>query len=99
MEENEIYETTGCLSSCVKSEYKMQALSEITTKVKYSPNLFKIKMVFKTGRYNEKKQFLIYDFNSLTADIGGFLGLLLGYSLLSIYNAMVGQLIIWSKAY
>ena len=33
-----------------------------------------------------RKQYVIYDNNSFIADVGGFMGLLLGFSLFSIYD-------------
>ena len=42
--------------------------------------------------YEEEDQYIIYDFNSFIGDVGGFLGLLLGYSILSLYGDMVGIL-------
>ena len=36
--------------------------------------------------YREEKQYIIYDFNSFFGDVGGILGLLLGYSVLSLYG-------------
>ena len=33
-------------------------------------------------------QYKIYDLNSLIADVGGYLGLLMGHSLLSLYNGL-----------
>ena len=39
---------------------------------------------------NVRKQYVIYDFNSFIADVGGFMGLLLGFSLLSIYDEIEG---------
>ena len=36
--------------------------------------------------YDERKQYLIYDENHFIADFGGYLGLLLGSSLLSVYD-------------
>jgi hypothetical protein len=99
MDENEIYETTGCLSSCEKNEYQMRPQSEITPKSKYPPNQFKMKIILTSGRYIEKKQYLIYDNSSLIADIGGYLGLLLGYSILSLYNVMVDKIMIWTKTH
>ena len=38
------------------------------------------------------EQYEIYDYNSMMADIGGYVGLLLGSSLLSIYQAFENQL-------
>jgi hypothetical protein len=93
MDENEIYETMGCLSSCKKTKYIWSPLSGLVTKKRYSPNLFKIKLFFSSGRYNEKTGYWIYDMNSLIADIGGYLGLLLRYSLLSLYNSIVDKIV------
>ena len=33
-----------------------------------------------------RHEYLTYDYNSFIADVGGYLGLLLGYSILSIYE-------------
>ena len=43
----------------------------------------------KVDRVEVKEDYVIYDANSLIADVGGYLGLLLGYSALSIYQAVV----------
>ena len=36
--------------------------------------------------YEEREEYLIYDEWSFIADVGGYMGLLLGYSLLSLCN-------------
>ena len=36
--------------------------------------------------YEERKQYIIYDTDSFVADVGGYMGLLLGYSIMSLYN-------------
>ena len=38
------------------------------------------------GGYDKKEEFYIYDFQSLVADCGGYMGLLLGCSFLSLYK-------------
>ena len=35
-----------------------------------------------------RKQYVIYDNNSFIADVGGFMGLLLGSSMLGLYNEL-----------
>ena len=40
----------------------------------------------------EKKQYVVYDFNSFIAEVGGFMGLLLGYSILSLYDEVADLL-------
>ena len=41
------------------------------------------------GDYEEKKQYLTYDENCFVADFGGYLGLLLGHSVLTFYEWLV----------
>merc|ERR1711879_731855 len=43
-------------------------------------------MYYVHNRYDVKEQYVVYDSADLFADVGGYLGLLLGYSLLSIYD-------------
>ncbi len=43
-------------------------------------------LYFPSGRYREKVFYYVYDFNDLFADVGGYLGLLLGHSILSFYD-------------
>ena len=43
-------------------------------------------LYFPSTMYDERKQYLIYDKTHFIADFGGYLGLLLGSSLLSVYD-------------
>ena len=62
----------------------------MTTGISYflEPNEFQIKCLINEDAYEEKEQYIIYDWNSFVADVGGFLGLLLGCSALSLYNEL-----------
>ena len=42
-----------------------------------------------TGKFEELEQYIIYDGNELIADVGGYLGLLLGHSIFSLYKHMI----------
>jgi hypothetical protein len=44
--------------------------------------------LFSTASHSEREQYIVYDFNSFFADVGGYLGLLLGHSLLSMYTSL-----------
>ena len=44
-----------------------------------------------SGNYEMKEQYFIYDGNALIADIGGYLGLLLGLSLFGIFNSCMEE--------
>ncbi len=52
----------------------------------------KMSMFFKTGRHFVRHEFILYDWDSLIADMGGYLGLLLGHSMLSLFYQMSGWL-------
>ena len=41
-------------------------------------------MYYPNGVYREGTQYYTYDFNTFMSDLGGYLGLLLGYSIASI---------------
>ena len=41
----------------------------------------------------EEEQYVIYDANSFIAEVGGYMGLLLGCSILSLYNEMEAILV------
>ena len=84
----EIYETTGCLACCERDEYK--TLDGVLTQKLSDPiKDLHITFLIASGSYEEKEEYLLYDSQSFMADIGGFLGLLLGWSLFSIYNELV----------
>ena len=44
-----------------------------------------------SGNYEMKEQYFIYDGNTLIADIGGYLSLLLGLSIFSIFNSFMEE--------
>ena len=96
MDENGIHSLTGCLASCNKDEFQAELsemqVEEIATYGGWTSlgaskkHSLKVFIHFLNGHYEEKEQYIIYDSNSMIADIGGYKGLLLGYSLLSIYE-------------
>ena len=85
---NKIYETTGCLASCERDEY---GKLDVVPSEKSSEPVKDLHMAFliRSGSYEEKEEYLLYDTNSFIADIGGFMGLCLGLSLFSLYNEVV----------
>ena len=88
-----VYDTTGCLSPCEKDKYDavLENWSEDTSyKNIYSQVNFVFTIYERT--YIEEEQYIIYDSNSFLADTGGFLGLVLGSSMLNIYDQVVGLL-------
>ena len=41
--------------------------------------------LFEDGSYQLQEEYVMYDMNDFIADVGGYLGLLLGHSVLSVY--------------
>ena len=77
---------TGCLSACKK--YKIDLMNE---DVSGEVNTTEAHLIFaiNDGYFIEEEQYMIYDFNSFVADTGGYMGLILGCSFLSIYDQLV----------
>ena len=86
----QIYEMTGCLSSCERNKYH-KIEGELEKKIRKNGDL-KISFLMTEGSYEEREQYIIYDLDSFIADVGGFMGLLLGCSILSLYNEMEAML-------
>ena len=87
---NEIYEMTGCLSPCEKDRYSVSVGSQkqVNTRTKYERCQLHFDFIMQESSYQLEEQYHIYDGVSFIADIGGYMGLLLGSSLLGIYLAM-----------
>ena len=85
MDEREIFELTGCMPGCEKSEFDLTIMEE-TPK---ADQILSIYLTYLHGEYDLTEEYYIYDHISFIADIGGYLGLLLGYSLLSMYHTLM----------
>ena len=93
--DNEIYVMTGCLSSCKKDFYNINA--EPMTCEKSQKDELVLQLRINDRSYEERKQYYIYETDSFIADVGGYMGLLLGCSIWSLINeieAFVKKLII-----
>ena len=90
---NTIYDLTGCLASCDRKEYAK--LDGILLK-KYDPYKEKpelhLKFKITEASYKEEEQYVIYDFNNFVGESGGILGLVLGYSILGLYDDLANTL-------
>ena len=85
--ELEIYRTTGCMSSCKRQQIRLETEQVIkTTNVTNEQMNIQVMLQYRDGTYNLNEEYLVYDFNNFIADIGGYLGLLLGHSILSVYT-------------
>ena len=48
----------------------------------------RLHVVITERSYEEREQYNIYDTSSFIADVGGYMGLMLGVSLMSMYNSL-----------
>lgn len=85
LDEKEIFEMTGCMPGCSKS--KIELVRE------YQDNMVdngkkeaEFRFIYYGGEYDIMEEYYIYNWGSFIADVGGYLGLLLGSSVLSMYH-------------
>ena len=85
---NDLYKLTGCLGSCERDEYERIIAPHMMVHESHGTNLSDVhlKFSFGDGSYEVKEQYLLYDYDSFIADVGGFMGLLLGCSVFSLYQ-------------
>ena len=86
-DDTSVYEMTGCLSSCEKDKFDITYGVESTLKdASYCRALVSLQIDDKA--FIEEEQYYVYDFDSFFADVGGYMGLLLGSSVLSMYDVV-----------
>ena len=85
MNEREIFEITGCMPGCSKSKFEIVTRWEDNMRDN-GKNVANLRFVYPQGEYNLAEEYYIYNWGSFIADVGGYLGLLLGYSVLSMYH-------------
>ena len=66
-------------------EYQAQVVNQRQSPTSYDYSTLEMMFHFPTATHDVRNEYEIYDFNSLIADIGGYLGLLLGHSILSVF--------------
>ena len=85
LSEKEIASMTGCKPSCTRMEY---ASKHVYTQKRYllKEKTMTVNLEYASNRFMTREQYYTYDYPDLIADFGGFLGLLLGHSILSLYD-------------
>ena len=82
-----IYNLTGCLASCDRYEYhRIDSQMTSASAGMFLPSHLTMTFSMVDKSIEDRHQYVIYDFNSFIADVGGLMGLLLGFSILSIYD-------------
>ena len=83
--EADLASLTGCLPSCTRDDISLRS-SPNTRKFtsKLSPTL-SLRFLFHDGTFTATEEYMVYDTSNFLADVGGYLGLLVGQSILGIY--------------
>ena len=82
-EMSDILEETGCLPPCHYMEYSLGLLP-----LHEEADFTFLEIVTAGSKVTVKKEILVYPFTSLVAEVGGALGLFLGFSFLMIWDIM-----------
>ena len=75
-----------CTPGCRRVEYS--AKLQGSGKTKFTEEV-ELSFYFAKDKFLVKEQFFIYDTANLLADLGGYLGLLLGYSMLGFFDPLM----------
>ncbi len=94
-----IVSMTGCRPSCKKRIFDARHIFsqknfDGASWSALSQEQAQLTLFYSSGVYEEQDQYLAYDLNTFTSDVGGQLGLLLGYSLLAFYD-MAKTIAVW----
>ena len=84
-EEREIFEMTGCMPGCSKSKFEIR-LTKLHEEIDNGMEVATIRLKMPHGQYELAEEYYLYNIDVLIPDIGGYLGLILGCSLLSMYK-------------
>ena len=87
LNEASIAKETGCLPSCKRVEFKLKVVNQMLIPVMSGQiRLFGAMFYYPSGAYKKRSYYYTYELSDYIADIGGYMGLLLGCSLLSFYD-------------
>ena len=100
MNANNLYNITGCMASCERDEYERITNLALIEHKNQAPTLsfLRLQLFFADGSYEVKEQYRLYDSNNFFADVGGFLGLLLGCSIFSLYKGLTDLVVRFNSA-
>ena len=89
MDEVKLSKITGCQAPCSRWEYSSTTVLKKDVGIARGiGSRLKLDIFYANGNYQEKLQFYTYGMNDLFSDLGSFLGLFLGASLLTFYDVM-----------
>ena len=93
--ESDVLRMTGCKRPCVREDYELKlkfrgtehvSRKTINDMVTGRDGFVRIAFYFSKGTFQVKEEIVMYGLGDLVADVGGYLGLLLGASIFAIYE-------------
>ena len=82
---------TKCPRSCSETRYEIQSYEDTITY--QGLNTSTLYFFYQTTAYEVQEEYLLYDFNSIIASVGGSLGLFLGFSCFQIARTSLKRLV------
>ena len=84
---NNISKVSGCLLKCIETTYKLSVVSQ--EKISWATNwISDLYIAAKTDTKDMANEYYSYDSGDLLGDLGGYLGLFLGGSFLSMFLSL-----------
>ena len=90
--EADMVNQTGCVPSCDRYETAVENTPDSNTWTQHKNPTMTLVFQFEDGSYDVREEYFVYDTSNFIADVGGYLGLLMGHSILSIYYMSTGWL-------
>ena len=91
-----VHKMTGCMPSCEFDKFDIELTDRAAVTYPhnsyYGKNYLGISISMRDSAFWEEEEYLIYDFDSFIADVGGYMGLLLGSSFLSLFDEIESYL-------
>ncbi len=87
MGEGELASASGCVPACERAEYGATSMwSSVIDIPGWPKNATALQFYYTGSGYVERQEYLVYNYSSLFADFGSYLGMLMGAWLLSLYE-------------
>ena len=78
------------MPSCSRSKFELNIESKsVIPSIPEGTELAILSFVYEKGEYQLMEEHYLYGIWNFIPDVGGYLGLLLGYSLLSLYHMLI----------
>ena len=86
MGEADVYKTTGCSPSCSRREFTVTKFIDTDQPSPQNRSVAQVIFYYSGTKYTTKWQYLSFTMSDFIANIGGNLGLTLGFSMVSLYD-------------